>query len=120
MGAKRNDVIRIAVPLDVATIASTACQAFACATPLRIDHVLCLAVYEALGPHAPQDKRERGLRATLAGLRAGKFVVDVDGKIYDRPDAVVVCAGVATLRFFSTEPRAAASGKERPRRRRAV
>jgi hypothetical protein len=29
----------------------------------------------------------------------------VDGKLYDDSEAVVLCAGSATLRFFSTEPR---------------
>jgi len=98
-------VIRIAIPIDVGTVAATECEAFALATPLRLDDIVRLAVYEALGPRAPHDKRERGVRTTLAGLEARKFVVDVDGRIYDSPGAVVVCAGTATLRFYSTEPR---------------
>jgi hypothetical protein len=98
-------VIRIAVPIDVGTIAATACSAFAFATPLRVDRLLELAVREALGENAPRDKRERGIRTTLAGFRAGKFVVDVDGRVYDRPEAIVVATGVVSLRFFSTEPR---------------
>jgi hypothetical protein len=103
--AKRVAVIRISVPIDVGTIVTTACSAFAFATPLRVDALLELAIREALGTRAPRDKRERAVRTTLAGFRAGKFVVDVDGRLYDRPDAVVVATGVVSLRFYSTEPR---------------
>jgi len=98
-------VIRVPVPIDVGTIADTASCAFALATPIRVDRLLVLAVHEALGIRAPADKRERVVGATLAGFEAGRFVVDVDGRIYDRPDAVVVVTGVAVLRFFSTEAR---------------
>ncbi len=98
-------MIRVPVPIDVATVARTANSAFALATPLRVEQLLVLAVHEAHGARAPADKRERGIRTVLEGLRAGKFVVDVDGRIYERGDDVVVCAGTATLRFFSTEPR---------------
>jgi hypothetical protein len=98
-------VIRVAVPIDVGTIAATASCAFALATPLRVDRLLTLAVREALGGRAPQDKRSRGIETTLAGFQAGRFVVDIDGRIYDRPDAVVMCSGFVTLRFFSTESR---------------
>jgi hypothetical protein len=104
LAAKRARVIRIAIPIDVGTISETASCAFALATPIRVDRLLELAVQEALGSRAPQDKRERGIRTTLSGFAAGKFVVDIDGRIFDRPDAVVVCAGFATLRFFSAEP----------------
>jgi hypothetical protein len=105
LSAKRCRVIRVPVPIDVGTIADTASCAFALATPIRVDRLLVLAVHEALGMRAPADKRERGVRATLAGFAAGRFVVDIDGRIYDRPDAVVVVTGVAVLRFFSTEAR---------------
>jgi hypothetical protein len=98
-------VIRIAIPIDVGTIASTRCQAFALATPLRLAEILRMAVCEALGPRTPDDKLERSIDATIAGFDARKFVVDVDGKLYDDSEAVVLCAGSATLRFFSTEPR---------------
>ena len=108
-GAKRRGVIRVPIPIDVRTIAGTACGAFALATPLRVEQLLRLAVYEVLGTRAPQDKRERGVRAALAGLRDGSFVIDVDGKIFECPDDVVVCSGTATLRFFSTEPRRSVS-----------
>jgi hypothetical protein len=97
-------VIRLPVPIDVGVITETSNSAFALATPLRVDALLSLAVSHALGSRAPQDKRERGIRATLDAFRAGKFVVDIDGRIFERPDAVVVFAGVVTLRFFSTEP----------------
>jgi hypothetical protein len=98
-------VIRVPIPIDVRAIASTACEAFALVTPLRVEQLLRLAVYEVLGTRAPQDKRERGVRTALDGLREGSFVIDVDGKIFDCPEDVVVCSGTATLRFFSTEPR---------------
>jgi len=103
LSAKRRRVIRVPVPIDVGTIAETASCVFALATPICVERLLALAVLEALGGRAPQDKRERGIRTTLSGFAAGKFVVDVDGRIYDRPEAVVVCSGYAKLRFFSTE-----------------
>ena len=98
-------MIRVPVPIDLRMVSATTCTAFALVTPLRVDELLRLAVDEALGARAPEDKRERGLAATLDGLRAGKFVVDVDGRIYDRPECVVACAGTVTLRFFTNEPR---------------
>jgi hypothetical protein len=97
-------VIRVPVPIDIGTIAATANSAFALATPIRVDRLIALAVIQAGGFRAPQEKRERNVRATLEGFRAGRFVVDVDGRTFDRPETVVVCSGVATLRFFSTEP----------------
>jgi hypothetical protein len=97
-------VIRVSVPIDVGTIAAMASSAFALATPIRVDRLLELAVSQACGARAPQEKRERSIRTTLDGFRAGKFVVDIDGRLFDRPEAVVVCSGRATLRFFSTEP----------------
>jgi hypothetical protein len=103
LSAKRRRVIRVPVPIDVGTIAETASCVFALATPICVERLLALAVLEALGGRAPQDKRERSIRTTLSGFSAGKFVVDVDGRIYDRPEAVVVCSGYANLRFFSTE-----------------
>lgn len=95
-------MIRTPVPIDIGTISATANGAFALATPLRVDTLVALAVTQALGARAPRDKRERSIRATLAGLAAGEFVVDVDGRTFERPDDVVVCTGTATLRFFST------------------
>lgn len=97
-------VIQVSIPIDVGTIVATTSGAFALATPLRVDRLLALAIHEALGSRAPADKRERSVRTALRGLAAGEFVIDVDGRIFERADAVVVCSGVVTLRFFSTEP----------------
>jgi hypothetical protein len=93
-------MIRVRIPIDVGAIATTGCSAFALATPLRIETLIGLAVDESLGPRAPKDKRERTLRATLAGFRAGTFLLDIDGRFFDRLDDTVMCAGTATLRFF--------------------
>ncbi len=98
-------MIRVLVPIDVGTVAATACSVFALATPLRVEQLVVLAVGEALGARAPHDKRERAIATVLDGLRAGKFVVDVDGRLYERGNDTALCAGTATLRFFSTEPR---------------
>jgi len=101
-------VIQVTVPIDVGTIAQTGSSAFALATPLRVDELLVSAVGIALGERAPQDKRERGVRATLAGFAEGRFVIDVNGRIFNRADAVVVASGIVVLRFFTT-----ARGRER-------
>ena len=93
-------MLRVAVPIDVTAVASTASTAFALATPLRVRDLLTAAVIEALGPRAPQDKRERVVRNTLAGLDEGTYVVEIDGRVYTDPDGVVVCSGTAALRFF--------------------
>jgi hypothetical protein len=93
-------MLRVAVPIDVSAVSSTASTAFALATPLRVGDLLAAAVIEALGPRAPQDKRERVVRSSLAGLRDGSFVVEIDGRVYTDPDDVAVCSGTATLRFF--------------------
>ncbi len=94
-------VIRVAVPVDIGTIVAEGSGAFALATPLRVGELLALAVREVLGTGAPNDKLERGIRTTLAGLRAGEFVVDIDGRVFDDPAAVVICSGHAALRFFA-------------------
>ena len=96
-------MIRVTIPIDVGTIAATDSGAFALATPLRIGDLLALAIAQTLGSRAPQEKRERSVRTNLAAFVAGRFVVDIDGRLFSRPDDVVVCAGSATLRFFSTE-----------------
>jgi len=70
------------------------------ATPLRVGDLLTAAVLEALGPRAPQDKRERVVRSTLDGFGSGTFVVEIDGRVYDDADEVAVCSGTAILRFF--------------------
>ncbi len=94
-------MIRVPIPIDVGTIAATECGVFACATPIRVERLLALAVLEALGPRAPQDKRARAIRTTLAGFFAGLFTIEVDGRIFSDPEATVVCGNVATLRFFA-------------------
>ena len=94
-------MIRVPIPIDIGTIAATDCGVFACATPLRVERLLALAVLEALGPRAPQDKRARAVRTTLAGFFAGLFTIEVDGRIFSDPAAIVMCGNVATLRFFS-------------------
>ncbi|MGH7756769.1 MAG: hypothetical protein ACREM8_10865, partial [Vulcanimicrobiaceae bacterium] len=104
-GPKRTGVIRICVPIDVRAVAETACGAFALVTPLRIDQLVTLAVCEALGPRAPEAKRTRSLRTTLAGLVVGDFVVEIDGRRHDRLDDVVACSNVVTVRFFVTPQR---------------
>ncbi|MDQ6930275.1 MAG: hypothetical protein M3126_06390 [Candidatus Eremiobacteraeota bacterium] len=93
-------MIRIKVPLDIHAIATTACAAFAAATPMRLDRLVALAVREAQGPRAPLDRVERSVAATLAGLHAGHFTVDVDGRTFTDPKAVVVCTAQAGVRFF--------------------
>jgi hypothetical protein len=102
----------VPIPIDVGTVGATGSYVFALATPLRVDRLLELAVREALGTRAPQDKRERGIRTTLDGFLSGRFVVDIDGRIYARPGDVVMRSGKVTLRFFSTEP----SRRSLPRR----
>ncbi len=102
--AKAARVIRVSIPIDVGTVAATASSAFAHATPIRVDRLLALAVGQACGARAPQDKRDRSIRAALDGFRAGKFMIDIDGRLFDRPEAIVVCSGSATLRFFFAEP----------------
>jgi len=93
-------MLRVAVPIDVSAVSRTASTAFALATPLRVRDLLTAAVIEALGPRAPQDKRERVIGSTLAGLTSGTYVVEIDGRVYTDPNDVAVCSGVATLRFF--------------------
>ena len=102
--AKNGGVIRVPIPIDVAIIAATASGVFALGTPLRVDRLLALAIAHSLGSRAPKDKRDRSIRTNLGAFLAGRFVVDIDGRIYDRPDDVVLCTGTATLRFFANEP----------------
>jgi hypothetical protein len=100
-------MLRVAVPIDVSAVSRTASTAFALATPLRVGDLLTAAVNEALGPRAPQDKRERVIGYTLEGLLCGTYVVEIDGRVYSDPDDVAVCSGTATLRFFLRALRAA-------------
>ncbi|GAC1421258.1 MAG: hypothetical protein NVSMB5_14330 [Candidatus Velthaea sp.] len=94
-------MIRVSVPIDVNAVASNASAAFALATPLRVEDMVVLAILQSLGPRAPQDKRERVVQRTLDGLCEGRFVVEIDGRQYYHSHEVVVCAGIANMRFFS-------------------
>ncbi len=93
-------MLRVAVPIDVSAVTRTASAAFALATPLRVDDLVRAAVFESLGSRAPQDKRDRVLRSTLDGMRAGRYAVEIDGRRYDDPDEIAVCSGIVTVRFF--------------------
>jgi hypothetical protein len=110
LDAAENDglMIRVKVPLDLHAVAVGGSGAFALATPLRIRDLLTFAVREALGSRAPQDKFSRSIRRTLAGLAAGDFIVDVDGRGFVDADAIVVCEGTADIRFFLAQRRRAA------------
>ena len=99
-------MIRVKVPLDLHTVTLDGSGAFALATPLRIRELLGFAVREAVGSRAPQDKFARSVHRTLAGLAAGDFIVDVDGRRFCDADAVVVCRGTADVRFFLARRRA--------------
>ncbi|HEX5275974.1 MAG TPA: hypothetical protein VFW34_11960 [Candidatus Rubrimentiphilum sp.] len=99
-------VITVRVPVDLHAVAESGCSAFASATPLRLYHLLSLAVREAIGARAPQEHFMRNLRATVAGLRAGRFTVDVNGRTFAHPDEVVVCGGdTVRVRFFLARER---------------
>ncbi len=100
-------MIRVKVPLDLHAVAVGGSGAFALATPLRIRDLLTFAVREAIGSRAPRDKFLRSIRRTLAGLAAGDFIVDVDGRSFADPDAIVVCERTADVRFFLTQRRPA-------------
>jgi len=102
-------MIRVRVPIDVNAVLCADSTAFALATPLRVGELLTHAVLDALGPRAPQDKRERAVASTHAGLNDGAFLLEIDGRYYEHCDEVAVVAGVATLRFFRREKRDAAA-----------
>jgi hypothetical protein len=93
-------VIRVRVPLDLHAVSAAGSAAFALATPLRVRELLALAVREAIGERAPHDKFQRSMTRTLAGIAAGDFTVDIDGRSFDDLETVVVCAGTASIRFF--------------------
>ena len=99
-GMEAATMLRIAIPIDVSAVADSCSAAFALATPLRVGDLLAAAVVDALGRRAPQDKRDRMIRSTLDGLTGGRYVLEIDGRIYTHPDDVAVCSGTATLRFF--------------------
>ncbi|HKE36982.1 MAG TPA: hypothetical protein VKB39_06100 [Candidatus Baltobacteraceae bacterium] len=93
-------MIRVRVPLDLHSVAADGSAAFALATPLRVRELLALAVREAIGSRAPYDKFMRSVHRTLAGLAKGDFIVDINGRSFVDPDAVIVCEGTADVRFF--------------------
>ena len=95
------------MPLDLHAVTADGCAAFALATPMRVRELLALAVREALGERAPHDKYQRSMRRTLAGLEAGDFTVDINGRLFSDSNAVVVCEGTATVRFFLRRRRGA-------------
>ena len=94
-------MIRVKVPLDLHAVATGGSFAFALATPLRVHQLIEMAVREAIGARAPHDKFLRSIHRTLAGLRAGDFIVDINGRTFADPDTVVVCEGIANVRFFA-------------------
>ncbi len=101
-------MIRVKVPLDLHAVAVAGSGAFALATPLRVRDLLRLAVREAIGTHAPPDKFTRSVHRTLAGLAAGDFTINVNGRIFTDADTIVVCERTADVRFFLSQRRQAA------------
>ncbi|MDQ2871833.1 MAG: hypothetical protein M3R35_01745 [Candidatus Eremiobacteraeota bacterium] len=93
-------MIRIRVPIDLHAVSSNGSPAFALATPLRLRHLVALAVRESIGARAPYDKFQRNVRTALAGLAAGRFTIDVDGRTFADPEDVVVCRETASVRFY--------------------
>lgn len=93
-------MIQVRIPLDIHAVAANGSGAFALATPLRVRDLVSLAVREAIGARAPQDKFARTLRTTLLGLAGGRFFVDIDGRHFSDADDVVVCGETAAVRFF--------------------
>ncbi len=104
-------MIRVKVPLDLHAVALGGSGAFALATPLRIADLLGFAVREAIGNRAPRDKFSRSVHRTLAGLAAGDFTIDVNGRSYSSADAVVVCEGTVDIRFFLSKRRRVAPNR---------
>lgn len=88
------------MPLDLHAVTVNGSGAFALATPVRVRELVSWAVREAIGARAPHDKFARMVRTTLAGLAAGRFTVHVDGRAYGDENDVVMCGGVADVRFF--------------------
>ncbi|MGC9991363.1 MAG: hypothetical protein ABSD52_03050 [Candidatus Cybelea sp.] len=104
-------MIRVKVPLDLHAVVQGGSGAFALATPLRIRDLLGFAVREVIGTRAPRDKFSRSVHRTLAGLTAGDFTIDVDGRSFTDPDAVVVCDGTVAVRFFLSQRRRTAPNR---------
>ncbi|MHB8306345.1 MAG: hypothetical protein ACYDEU_10095 [Vulcanimicrobiaceae bacterium] len=88
------------MPLDLHAVTRTGSAVFACGTPLRVRHVVALAVREAIGARAPRETFQRSLRATLDGLSGGRYAVHIDGRRVRDPEAVIVCDAVAQVRFY--------------------
>lgn len=101
-------MIRVKVPLDLHAVAVGGAGTFALATPLRIRDLLRFAVREAIGIRAPHDKFARSMHRTLVGLAAGDFTIDVNGRTFTDPDAVIVCETTADVRFYLSKRRRAA------------
>lgn len=93
-------MILIKVPLDLDAVLCSGSRAFALATPVRVSELVAMAVREVIGPRAPHDKFQRSLRATLAGLHSGRFMLDIDGRRISNCDDVVLCDLTACVRFF--------------------
>lgn len=95
-------MLHVHVPIDIGTATTSQNLVFALATPMRVRDLLELAVVQALGKRAPAERRERHLETTLTGLALRKFSVDIDGRIFDDPEACVVCSGTVAMRFFAS------------------
>jgi hypothetical protein len=93
-------VIRVRIPMDIRAVADGGSAAFALVTPMRVRDLLALAVRESIGSMAPDDKFARSVRRTLSGFLAGDFTVQIDGRLFVDPEDVVVCNGIADVRFF--------------------
>ena len=104
-------MIRVKVPLDLHAVAAGGSGAFALVTPMRVRDLLAFAVREVVGLRAPGDKFSRSVHRTLAGLLAGDFTIDVDGRCFTDPDAVVLCETTADIRFFLSSRRRVAPNR---------
>ncbi len=98
-------MIRVKVPVDLHAVSIGGSGVFALATPVRVRDLLHFAVRESIGSRAPYDKFLRSVRRTLAGLAAGDFIVDINGRYFSDAETVVVCEGTADIRFFLTTRR---------------
>lgn len=94
-------MLRIQVPIDIGTVATSQSAVFALVTPMRVRDLLALAVLQALGKRAPAAARERNLASILAGLASRRYALKVDGRLYDDPESCVACSDTVTLRFFT-------------------
>lgn len=99
-------MIRVRVPLDLHAVTQDGASAFALATPLRVRDLLRLTVREAIGTRAPYEKFQRNVRQTFESFALGNFFMTVDDRIIHDIDAVVVCSGTVSVRFYSLPTRA--------------